>query len=288
MEPRLPIDDATRQHRRRNEADLFLDYAAIIRRLRGPGGCPWDQKQTLHSLRNHIVEESFELVAAINDLELEERTDHADVAEELGDVFLVTMLISDALAKEGSIHLADVLVENGNKLIRRHPHVFSDTSVHDAEEVVQNWHRIKTQIEGKDGRATSVSRGLPPLERAYEVQKKAAKVGFDWTTVEPALAKIKEELDELEAEITTAERGARRTARDAHVEKEVGDLLFSVVNVARKLAIDPSVALDRSTTEFLRRFAYIEDRLAERGKQPQDSDLTELDDLWDEAKQRTP
>ena len=281
----LPLDDATQNRRRRDEADLFRDYAAIIRRLRAPDGCPWDQKQTLHSLRDHIVEESFELVAAINDLDRANQDDHAAVAEELGDVILVTMLISDALENEGAINLSRVLAENGSKLIRRHPHVFSDVAVHGTDEVVQNWHRIKTQIEGKDSRATTVSRGLPPLARAHEVQKKAAKVGFDWDDLAPALAKIKEELDELEAEIDAGKRDHDHDApHKTRIEKEIGDLFFSVVNVARKLTVDPSVALARSTDEFLRRFAYIEERLAERGKHPRESDLTELDELWEEAK----
>lgn len=275
--PRIPIDEATREYRRDDESLTFRDYAAIIRRLRAPDGCPWDRKQTLLSLRNHIVEEAFELVAAISDLSSAPDDEYGEVAEELGDIFLVAMLLSDALGREGAISLSEVLTENGNKLIRRHPHVFSDASVRDADDVIANWQQIKTHVEGKTPGPAGVSRGLPPLERAYEVQKKAAKVGFDWPDVAPAIAKIREELDEIEEELDAADSPLR-------LEKELGDLFFSVVNVARKLKIDPSVALDRSNSEFLRRFSYIEKQVEKLGGRVEELSLEQLDRLWEEAK----
>lgn len=283
----IPIDDATRSYRRDDESLIFRDYAAIIRRLRGPDGCPWDIKQTLGSLRNHIVEESFELVAAIKEVEDnrddDRHADYSDVTEELGDVFLVAMMLSDALDRQGSVPFQEVLRENGAKLIRRHPHVFSDATVRDADEVITRWQDIKTRIEGKKSGPTAVSAGLPPLERAYEIQKKAAKVGFDWPQVYPALDKIREEIDEIEEELRarSEEMPVPKT-----LEKELGDLLFSVVNVARKLTIDPSVALDSSNREFLRRFAHIEAHAASLNKNVHDMSLDELDRLWEDAKRR--
>jgi len=279
----MPIDDATKEHRRDEESLVFRDYAAIIRRLRAPDGCPWDRKQTLQSLRNHIVEEAFELVAAITELSAsaDDRTTSYDhVSEELGDVFLVAMLLSDSLQREGSVSFRDVLLENGNKLIRRHPHVFSDESVHDADEVVLRWQDIKKHVEGKKSGPSAVSAGLPPLERSYEIQKKAAKDGFDWPDVSPAINKIREELDEIEEEL----REMSSSSPSSNTEKEIGDLLFSVVNVARKLKLDPSVALDRSNREFLRRYSHIETRVAESGKTMNTMTLMELDELWEEAK----
>lgn len=277
----MKIDDRTESFRREEESLVFCDYAAIIRRLRAPDGCPWDRKQTLDSLRNHIVEEAFELVAAINELSQDGHGSFTDVAEELGDVFLVAMMLSDALDREGSVPFQDVLRENGSKLIRRHPHVFSNETVRDADEVVVKWQDIKTKVEGKKNGPGAVSAGLPPLERAYEIQKKASKVGFDWPDVYPALTKIREELDEIEDELTSS---SDQGVSGKHIEKELGDLLFSVVNVARKLKIDPSVALDSSNREFLRRFAHIEAGAAEAGTSVESMSLDELDRLWEDAK----
>lgn len=340
----LRADGSPAAYRRPDEAELFGDYAAIIRRLRAPDGCPWDRKQTLRSLRRYIVEESFETLAAIEDLGVNRDSDgslhgaengdvaHADagpdtapshelsrtveseagwrhVAEEIGDVLLVTLLLADALEQESGIRLSDILGENGRKLVRRHPHVFADVSVSHADEVAANWDQIKREQEGRSSAVHSVSGGLPPLERAYEIQKKAASQGFDWPDWEPVIAKIREETDELEAEIARAlqsqatkadrhiESGAALELSTQHeasqkdllkdnsrVEHELGDLLFSVVNLSRKLKADPSVALSHTNRRFLRRFRYIEDRLAERNRAPEECGLEELDRLWDEAK----
>lgn len=266
---------------REDEALVAKRYAAIIRRLRGPGGCPWDRKQTLRSLRRYIIEESFELLAAI------ESSDSAHIGEELGDVTLVTQLIADALENESGIRLQDVLIENGNKLIRRHPHVFSDTAVDSSDAVVANWNRIKKFQEGRSDSPSNAGIGLPPLERAYEVQRKAAKLGFDWTDPRPAIAKVREELAELDEELerTGAIEAPANAKDDPRIEKELGDLLFSVVNVCRHLKTDPSVALARSNDVFLTRFSYIEATLNERNVDISDASLEDLDHLWNEAKQ---
>ena len=275
------IDEDITPFIRDDEALVAKRYAAIIRRLRGPDGCPWDRKQTLRSLRRHIVEESFELLAAI------ESDDYVHVGEELGDVTLVTRLIADVLENESGIRFQDVLVDNGNKLIRRHPHVFGETTVDSADTVAANWNQIKREQEGRSDSPSHARIGMPPLERAYEIQRTAAKLGFDWRDPRPALGKVREELSELEEEIerTGALDASENAKDDPGIEKELGDLLFSVVNVCRHLETDPSVALAYSNEVFLRRFSYIEARLTERRAEISDVTIEELDQLWNEAKQ---
>ena len=290
----LQADGSHEAFLRPQEAVVFGRYAAIIRRLRAPDGCPWDHKQTLRSLRRYIIEESFEALAAINDLTSEQSvqavepipapsdstppvpTEAKAVAEELGDVFLVAMLLSDALEREFEICLEDILVENGEKLVRRHPHVFSTTAVSGPEEVVANWNQIKEQQEGKVNHVDKISSGLPPLERSYEIQKKAAKQGFDWPDVSPVLAKVSEELSELSEAIEGAE--------DARIEDELGDLLFSVVNVARHLKTDPSVALAGTNEKFLHRFRRVQEVFEGRGLSLGSASLEEMDGAWEEIK----
>ena len=275
------IEDELRAFERPKEADVLRWYASIIRRLRGDGGCPWDRKQTLLTLRRYVIEEAFELLAAINEGSTEE------IAEEIGDVLLVTYLISDALEKERGITLSSILRNNGNKLIRRHPHVFDEQVVKDSEEVIVRWNEIK-QREGRSYSPRSIGPGLPPMERAYEIQKKASKLNFDWPNVGPVLDKVSEEIDELRKVI--AERGAERdigaAKDDPNIENELGDLLFATVNVCRFLKTDPSVALARTNEKFLSRFEYLENVLQMKEKQFQECSLEELDTLWNEAKAR--
>ncbi len=262
-------------YQRVDESSIFRLYGAIIRRLRGPDGCPWDRKQTLHTLRRYIIEESFELITAIHD------GDYAHVSEELGDVILVVFLIADALEQESGTTLSQILNHNAEKLIRRHPHVFGDHTVSGSEEVVANWNAIKEETEGRSQSPTSVSAGLPPLERAQEIQKKAAKLGFDWNDVGPAIAKVREELSELESLI------CKKTRKDdPEIEKEIGDLIFSAVNVSRHLQADASIALERSNHTFLQRFRYIELQLKNEGKTFHEVSLNELDTLWNTAKEQ--
>ncbi|MDA3949772.1 MAG: nucleoside triphosphate pyrophosphohydrolase [Spirochaeta sp.] len=274
------VEASIQPYERRSEADVFQHYAGIIRRLRAADGCPWDRKQTLTTLRRFVVEESFELVAAIHD------NDDHHISEELGDVLLVVMLIADALELEFGYTLADVLQQNGEKLIRRHPHVFGAVAVSGSDEVVANWNQIKKEQEGRSESPTQVSPGLPPLEHAYEMQRKVAKVGFDWPDIQSPLQKVREELAELEARMVEigADTEPSRARDDRQIEDELGDLLFSVVNVSRHLKTDPSVALSRTNRRFQERFTHIERRIAESGRELQDCDLEELDALWDEAK----
>lgn len=271
----MDLDARTREFIDEREGSVFVQYAAIIRRLRAPDGCPWDAKQTLRSLRRFIIEESFEALAAVNDLESGTGS-HADVAEELGDVMLVFMLMADALRIEGGPSLENILLENAMKLVRRHPHVFGSTEVSDESEVVTNWNRIKSDIEKKPDGAAYVSNGLPPLERAREIQKKAAREGFDWPDTTPVFEKIFEETRELE--------DAVHNNNAKEIENELGDLLFSVVNLARKLKTDPSVALAGTNERFLARFAFIENELSVKKKTVRESSPEVLDEHWENAK----
>ena len=225
----LLADGSTKPHLRNDEARVFNHYAAIVRRLRAPDGCPWDKKQTVQTLRASLIDEAFEVIAAIND------NNPTDIREELGDVMLVLLLLSDALEHQHGITLSRVLQENGAKLIRRHPHVFHNATAETSEAVVAQWDEIKRTVERRSTAVDAVPSGLPPLARAYEVQKKAAKLGFDWDTIDPVLAKIEEELDELRREISHAKESETPLKNNPLIEGELGDLYFAVTNVARHL-----------------------------------------------------
>ena len=245
---------------------------AIIARLRAPEGCPWDREQTHASLRAGLIEEAYEVVEAIN------QGDDANLCEELGDLLLQSIFHAQIAAEEGRFDFDDVARGISEKLLRRHPHVFGEDRCADSAEVLRKWDDIKRAEKG--GHATSaldgISKGLPALMHAEKVQKKAARVGFDWSEIAPVLAKIREELAEVEAELPGG-TGSR-------IEEEIGDLLFSVVNLARKLKIDGETALQRSTDKFSARFRQVETLARERGLSLEKLPLPELDELWDEVK----
>tara|TARA_B100000614_G_scaffold258458_1_gene280640 strand:+ start:6276 stop:7190 length:915 start_codon:yes stop_codon:yes gene_type:complete len=294
----LRADGSPDRHLRPDEAALFERYAAIVRRLRADDGCPWDRKQTLRSLRRYLIEESFEVLAAIEDLSASEANAGSDtahtkspvthafahVAEELGDVVLVTLLLADALEHAAGTSFTEILLENGRKLVRRHPHVFGDIEANDSAQVVANWNQIKTEQEGRSTSAHHVSAGLPPLERAYEIQKKASDLGFDWPDVEPVFEKLHEEIDELRTALADAQASNAAIRDNRSIEDELGDILFSVVNLSRHLKTDPSVALGLTNRKFLTRFAAVENALADRGSSLEDASLEEMDALWEQAK----
>ncbi|MBT2644284.1 nucleoside triphosphate pyrophosphohydrolase [Bacillus sp. ISL-41] len=251
----------------------FLKLRGIISELRGPNGCPWDKKQTHQSLKKYLIEESYELLEAI---------DHDDIdhmIEELGDVLLQVMLHAQIGEDEGYFTIDDVIEGISSKMVRRHPHVFGDIKAENEEDVLRNWQEIKEQEKG--GAAKSMlegaGKGLPNLLKAYELQKEAAKVGFDWKTAAPILDKVKEEIDELSVEIT--EKGIQED-----IELEYGDLLFALVNFARHYDINPEMALNKTNRKFMRRFAYIEQKAAENGGSVDDYTLDELDAFWEDAK----
>jgi tetrapyrrole methylase family protein/MazG family protein len=259
-------------------ASAFQRFTEIIARLRAPDGCPWDREQTPRSLRGSLIEETYECVEAIDG------KDPGHIREELGDVFLLVTMMSYMHQQEGSFTIEEVLDGICDKLIRRHPHVFAGVSVANAAEALDNWARIKVEQEGrkpKDSVLDDVSRGLPPLDRAYKLQKKAAKAGFDWPDREGVIAKIEEELEEVREAAGTPE-GERLEGE--RLENELGDLLFSVVNLCRSFGVEPSLALQRTNITFERRFRHVEKRMKEAGAVMNGDNLAMMDALWEEAK----
>jgi MazG family protein len=247
------------------EEKAFARLLAVCRRLRGPEGCPWDREQTLESMTPYITEEAI----ASGDL------DH--VAEELGDLAFLAIFCLELLAERGGSNLAESLDRASEKLIRRHPHVYGSASVGDGDAAYRQWQEIKQREKGgKTSLLGEVPKGLPGLVAAYRVQEKAAAVGFDWPEVSGPLAKIREEVDEVEQ--------ALAPDTDLALAREVGDLLFAVVNLARHRSVDPERELRAATHRFRDRFHHIETRLAEQGRRPVDATLEEMDDLWNEAK----
>ncbi|KXK20104.1 MAG: MazG family protein [Chloroflexi bacterium OLB15] len=243
-----------------------------IAHLRAPDGCPWDRKQTHLSLRKYLLEETYEV------LETLDREDSPALQEEMGDLLLQIMLHTQIGVDDGEFRMSDVIRTLNEKLIRRHPHVWGDVAVNGADQVVTNWDAIKQQEKaGKPEKPVSlldgVPRELPALMRAYEYTSRAAKVGFDWENVQDVIAKLHEEIDEVQTAATEADRAG-----------EIGDVLFVVVNWARQLKIDPETALRESSERFYRRFHFIEEKLAEQGKPFSDSNLLEMDELWNQAK----
>ena len=250
----------------------------IVAKLRGPGGCPWDIEQTHASLRAGLLEEAHEVVAAIN------AGDDANLREELGDLLLQAVFHAQLAREEGRFDFDAVAREISAKLVRRHPHVFGDMQCADSAEVLRKWEDIKRAE--KSGRAESVldgiSIGLPALIRAEKVQKKAARVGFDWPDAEPVFAKVREELAEVEAEVEG--RGSKGEATREKIEDEIGDVLFAAVNLSRKLQVDAEVALHRATDKFSARFREVERLASARSLALETLPLVELDALWDEVK----
>jgi tetrapyrrole methylase family protein / MazG family protein len=260
----------------KDEQILYKDFhklRGIISELRGPNGCPWDKKQTHESLKKYLIEEAYELIEAIDNDDI----DH--MIEELGDVLLQVMLHAQIGEDEGYFSIDDVIEGVSSKMIRRHPHVFGDKKAENEEEVMKNWQEIKEQEKGGSAKSLleGAGKGLPNLLKAFELQKEAAKVGFDWKTAAPILDKVKEEIDELSSEI-------QENGEQENIKLEYGDLLFALVNFARHYEINPEEALFKANQKFMRRFAYIEQRAAENGKPVSSYSLDELDAYWNEAK----
>ena len=248
------------------------DLEEIVRLLRAPGGCPWDREQTHQSLRRGMLEEAYEVVEAID----QDSPEH--LKEELGDVLLQVVFHADIERDAGRFDLDDVADGICKKLIYRHPHVFGDVQVSGTGEVLSNWEELKRREKGQATNTDAleaVARSLPALWRAEKVQKKAAKAGFDWPEVSGALDKLSEELAELRAAV----------AAGTNVEEELGDLLFSAVNVARFVKTDPEEALSSACDKFIRRFRLVEQAAAQSGQAMEDMDLKKLDKLWEQAKQ---
>jgi ATP diphosphatase len=257
----------------------------IMAALRTPGsGCPWDLEQNFESVAPYTIEEAYEVADAIS------RGDLDDLKDELGDLLLQVVFHARIAEEQGSFAFGDVVQAITEKLIRRHPHVFGDKGGMSTGEVNVQWDQIKADEKaarakagrapapGRSGALSGVSPGLPALARALKLQQQASKVGFDWNDPMAVIAKIREETDEIEAELTTRD--------PEQVKSEVGDLLFVVVNLARHLDVDPETALRTCNLKVERRFAAIEDGLAAVGKTPAEATLAEMDALWNQAKER--
>jgi tetrapyrrole methylase family protein/MazG family protein len=249
----------------------FTYLLQTMRMLRSPDGCPWDQKQTHESLRPYLIEEAYEFIDAINE------QDDAAMVEELGDVLLQVIFHGVIAEQRAGFTLSDVIETLNAKLIRRHPHVFGSEQAHTPEEVVQTWDAVKKQ-EGKEKQVSlldNIPKSFPVMRTALEQQKKAAKVGFDWNDVAGAVTKLHEELGEFAEAPNEVER-----------EKELGDVLFSMINVARLYKLDPEVALARTVQKFRRRFRYLEQQANAAGRSLEGYDIDQLEIWWQAAKQR--
>jgi tetrapyrrole methylase family protein/MazG family protein len=271
------------------ETEAFKALYDTVVALRGPGGCPWDREQSPVSLRGDLIEETYECIEAIDEKE------PLHIKEELGDLFLLVTMLSYMHEQEGLFSVADALAIVTEKLIRRHPHVFGEVKVKDSAEVLDNWAKIKVEQEGrrpKDSLLDEVSRALPPLDRAYKLQKLAAKAGFDWPDIRGVMDKVEEELGEVSTAIgeldainrhALAAPEAVKNRKDA-LEGELGDLLFSVVNLCRFLKVEPSVALQRTNAKFVTRFNHVEKRMKETGQEMTADSLETMDKFWKETK----
>lgn len=253
----------------------FYDLVDIMGILRSDNGCPWDKEQTHESLKKSLIEESYEVIEAIDE------EDDEKLVEELGDVLLQVVFHAQLGKEEGYYNINDVISAICNKMINRHPHVFGDTEAKTSEEVLNNWDKIKMKEQGLKNHTDElkhVPNNLPALMRADKIQRKAAKVGFDWDKIDSAMSKVLEELDEIKC--------VYKTNNKVKILEEVGDLIFSTVNVSRFLDIDPEIALNSTITKFIKRFEYIEKSALEKGLKMEDLDLKAMDELWEEAKSK--
>ena len=248
-------------------SDKFEDFVKLVAILRKE--CPWDRKQTHHSVKDNLIEEAYEAVEAIDEENFDE------LSKELGDLLLHVVFHSKMASEKNHFTINDVILKISEKLIRRHPHVFGTKEVKNEVEVASNWESIKL-TEGKESILDGVPKHLPGLIRAHRMQEKAANVGFDWAEWQLAWEKLNEEIDEW--------REAVLHQSDAEKREEFGDLMFSLVNVGRLMKIDAEDAIRQANKKFDYRFRYIEKKLAERGSSIVEADLEEMDDLWNEAK----
>jgi len=253
--------------------ERFADLVKLMARLRAAGGCPWDRQQTARSLRTYLLEETYEVLDAV------ERADAAALQAELGDLLLQVLFLAQIASEENRFTIDDVLRELHEKLVRRHPHVFGSLRADSPAQVVKRWEALKSAERAHQNGALleGLPRTLPALLEAYQLTRRAAQVGFDWPKLADLLDKLKEEVSELQQALTSKEARAR-------LEDEVGDLLFVGVNIARYLEIDPEVALRGTNRKFRERFQQIEAELARQGRSWQEMSLEEMDALWEKSK----
>ncbi|MFU2090307.1 nucleoside triphosphate pyrophosphohydrolase [Avibacterium avium] len=250
------------------------DFLQLIAQLRNPnGGCPWDLKQTYQSMIPCLLEESYEVVEAI------EQKNTENLREELGDLLLQVVFFSQLAKEDNLFTFDDVVNEVAEKILRRHPHVFGEEKAHNEQEALSHWNKIKAE-ENKTRQSIldNIPHAFPALMRAEKLQKRCAKVGFDWDNVQPVIAKVQEELQEVQAEL------ARPQQDQAKIEEEIGDLLFAVANLSHHLHCSPEETLRKANQKFERRFRQLETLAQQQGKSLQNSTLEELDALWDKVK----
>ncbi|MBI5280447.1 MAG: nucleoside triphosphate pyrophosphohydrolase [Candidatus Solibacter usitatus] len=254
----------------------FQRLVEIMARLRAPGGCPWDREQTFDSIKPYTLEETYEVLDAID------RRDYRGLAEELGDLMLQVVFYAQMAEEAGHFRISGALDAVNEKLVRRHPHVFGDGDAKTPEQVLKRWDEIKGEEkqgrgEKSGGLLDGVVSNQPALCEAAQISRRAAGAGFDWPEIGQALDKVREELDELAR--------ARADESQEEIEGEIGDLLFTIVNVARFLKADPEQALRKTNAKFRRRFAHVEEELKRRGRRVDESNLEEMEALWQQAKQ---
>jgi MazG family protein len=265
------------QFKKENPLKEFDEFVAIVKRLRNE--CPWDREQTHDSIRHLLLEEVYEVLEAIDEKNL------VELKKELGDLLLHVAFNAVIAEGDGNFDLKDVIEAINHKLITRHPHVFGDVIVTGTKDVLKNWEHIK-MTEGRKSLLDGVPRELPALNRAYRLQEKSSKVGFDWPTSEQAFEKVVEEIAEFkEAAEKKKETTGKLNEQDAeHLEEELGDILFAIVNYSRHLNINPENALRSTIDKYIKRFNHIEKELEKRGKKITESNLEEMDIIWNEAK----
>lgn len=251
----------------------FDDCVAIVKRLRGPDGCPWDNEQTIESLLKYFLEEAYEALDAAD------RRDWPNLAEELGDTLWEILFLARLAEQEGYFSIDDVLQVLGEKMVRRHPHIFGDVKLDNAAQVVEQWSQIKKQEKKSETHAgvmAKVPAALPALLRAYRISERAAKVGFDWENTGQVWAKVQEENDELAEAMESGDRDA--------MEHELGDMIFALINLGRHLGISAEDATRRATSRFVERFAIVERSVRGRGESFEGKTIEELEALWQQAK----
>lgn len=257
----------------KKEKNIFPNFAKLVEimeKLRGPDGCPWDKAQKREDLKTYLLEETYEVLDAIEEKNSEK------LQEELGDLLLQIIFHAQISKEEKNFDIEDICKTINEKLIRRHPHVFSDAKAETPDVVLKNWEKIKKGEKKGKSALEGVPKTLPALLKSYRLQEKAGRVGFDWKEINQVKVKVKEELEELEEAV---EKGVKESIRE-----ELGDLLFAIVNLSRFLKIDPEDALQSANEKFIRRFKAIEKKATNTGKELHGMTLSEMDALWEEAK----
>ena len=255
--------------------EKFQRLVDLMARLRAPGGCPWDREQTFNTIKPYLLEETYEVMDAID------ARDWPELTGELGDLLLQVVFFSQMAAEQNLFRIEDAVDSINEKLVRRHPHVFGDETAKTGDDVKKIWGEVKAKEKdgkGRKGLLDGVPRSLPALVEAQQITSRAATAGFDWSDASQVLEKLREELSEFDA--------ARATGSPDQIEDELGDLLFVLVNLARFVKVDPEQALRRTNAKFRRRFGYVEEKLTERGSSPGTSNIEEMESLWQQAKSR--